>query len=236
MDYHEWRQRIGGPMKPITYERRRTPLFRVASACFTLFIAAAFAQESAPTSPPVDANGWASLKWGMTLQQAREAMPELQLLASPTENQFMLTRLETKIAQIGPVRVDVSVQVQFYPGKDYLGAVDLGIFTDRTMGPDVGYHVDARQRATGFAGLKEGLTGKYGKPTNEDTSRKTDAFGGISVIETVLWRLKSSTIRLRSSGDSDIGYVEVRYAERKPDNTDRKSTRLNSSHLGISYA
>src|ERR1039458_5334667 len=82
MDYHEWRQRIGGPMKPITYERRRTPLFRVASACFTLFIAAAFAQESAPTSPPVDANGWASLKWGMTLQQAREAMPELQLLAS----------------------------------------------------------------------------------------------------------------------------------------------------------
>jgi hypothetical protein len=33
------------------------------------------------------------------------------------------------------------------------------------------------------------------------------------------WRLKSSTIRLQSYGYDNAGYVQVRYAERKPDNT-----------------
>jgi hypothetical protein len=186
------------------------PGFQAAFTC--LFVAAAFAQEPAPTSQPVDASGWANLKWGMTLQQAREAMPELKQLASPHEDQFMLTRLETKMAQLGRVREDVSVKVQFYPGKDYLGAINLGIFTDRMM-------VDARLRSGVFAALKEGLTEKYGKPTNEDESSDTSSFGTVSVTKTVLWRLKSSTIRLRSSGSEDIGYVDVRYAERKPDNT-----------------
>ena len=197
---------IGGPLMPFTFDRRRMPSSRVASACFTLFIAAALAQESAPTSPPVDASGWASLKWGMTLQQAREAMPELQQLASPTEDQFMLTRLEAKQVQLGRVTADASVQ--FYPDKDYLGAVKL-VVDDSS----------SRLRAGRFALLKEGLTERYGKPTSEDQSSVSHASGDVSVKQTILWRLKSSTIRLQSYGYDNAGYVQVRYAERKPDNT-----------------
>jgi hypothetical protein len=169
-------------------------------------IAAALAQESASTNQPAEAKGWASLNWGMTIQQAQEAMPDLRQLASPRQVQRMMTRLETKGVNLG--RVTANADVQFYPEKDYLSAVNM-----------VADDSDAKVRAANFASLKEGLTEKYGTPSGEDQSTSVNASGGICVTKTVLWRLKFSMIRLQSYGYEDVGFVAVRYAERKPDDT-----------------
>jgi hypothetical protein len=104
--------------------------------------------------------------------------------------------------------VVADARVQFYPEKDYLGAVNL-----------VAEDSDSRQRTRRFDLLKEGLTEKYGKPTGEDQASRLDAHGDACITKTILWRLKSSTIRLQAYGYDNIGYVEVRYSERKPDNT-----------------
>jgi hypothetical protein len=169
-----------------------------------VFIATALAQESTPTQQPADDKGWGGLKWGMTLQDAREVMPECKQAASPSKDYGMLIRLEAKRVRLGQLTADASIE--FYPDKDYLSAVSLKVD-------------DSVSRSSAFESLKQGLIEKYGKPANEDQSSELNTHGDRSVTKTILWNLKSSTIRLTWFDYGSSGYVGVRYSERKIDKT-----------------
>jgi hypothetical protein len=163
---------------------------------FMLFAAAAIAQDVP------DATGWSTARWGMTLEQAKGAVSGSRDPVRIEKDYGLLTRLEASPVQLGPY--PATARLEFQPDRDYLSAVSVKI-------------ADDIPRASAYETLRQALVEKYGKPTSEDSTNDRNSFGSRSATKTVQWRLKSSMIVLTWSDYGDIGYVSVRYSERKAD-------------------
>lgn len=151
-----------------------------------------------------DATGWSTTKWGMTVEEAKAALPGSRPPAQIDKDYGLLIRLEASPVNVGayPARANL----EFQPNRDYLSAVSLKI-------------ADGIPRSSAYESLRQALIEKYGKPASEDTTSERNAFGSLNVTKKVQWRLKSSTIVLTWSDYGDIGYVAVRYSERKADSS-----------------
>lgn len=106
--------------------------------------------------------------------------------------------------KLGPY--SATARLEFQPDRDYLSAVSVKI-------------ADEVPRASAYESLRQALIEKYGKPTSDDSTSDRNSFESLSVTKTVQWRLRSSTIVLTWSDYGGIGYVSVRYSERKADTT-----------------
>jgi hypothetical protein len=151
-----------------------------------------------------DATGWSTAKWGMTLEQAKEAVPGSRGPVRIEKDYGLLVRLEASPVKLGPY--SATARLEFQPDRDYLSAVSVKI-------------ADEVPRASAYESLRQALIEKYGKPTSDDSTSDRNSFESLSVTKTVQWRLRSSTIVLTWSDYGGIGYVSVRYSERKADTT-----------------
>jgi hypothetical protein len=151
-----------------------------------------------------DATGWSAAKWGMTLEQAKDAIPGSRTPVKIEKDYGLLVRLEATSVKLGAYAAQACLE--FQPDKDYLSAVSLKV-------------ADGIPRSSAYESLRQALIEKYGKPASEDSTSDRNAFGNVNVTKKVQWRLKSSTIVLTWSDYGDIGYVAVRYSERKADSS-----------------
>jgi hypothetical protein len=162
-----------------------------------VFLAAAAVAQDVP-----DATGWSTAKWGMTLEQVKEAVPGSRAPVQIEKDYGLLIRLEASPVKLGLYSAEANLE--FQPDRDYLSAVSVKI-------------ADGIPRASAYELLRQALIDKYSKPTSEDSTTDRNSFGSRKVTKKVQWRLKSSTIVLTWSDYGDIGYVSVRYSERKAD-------------------
>lgn len=172
---------------------------RIMKTTTLLFAAVSvFAQQNP------DATGWSLAKFGMSVDQLRQAFPAAQTVNPPQRDLGTLIRLAATPVQLGPYRA--SARFEFPPDQDRLTAVNLAVS-------------DSASRPEAFESLKSSLIEKYGKPTGSDQTTERTAFGDYIVTRTVEWRVPSAMISLTWIEAGDIGHVGVRYTERKPNPT-----------------
>jgi len=148
-----------------------------------------------------DIQGWSTAKWGMSLQQIREAFPSANVVKPAKEDDTAFGRLKSRVML---ATLHASAWFEFPADQDKLCAVNLDIDNARANRPQA------------FETLKTELTGHYGKPAMENSVSDPNAFGSGVVTKTVEWRLTSTLITLTWTDYGDAGFLSVRYTERKP--------------------
>jgi hypothetical protein len=151
-----------------------------------------------------DVKGWSTAKWGMSLQQIREAFPSAGVVKPAKEDYTAFGRLKSHVML---ATLHASAWFEFPADQDKLCAVNLDVDNARANRPQA------------FETLKSELTEQYGKPATSQSVSDGNASGSGAVTKSVVWRLTSTTITLTWSDYGDVGFVSVRYAERRPDST-----------------
>lgn len=147
-----------------------------------------------------DTDGWGKVKWGMTVEQAKEAYgaEAEDSTVIPGPNFIFIDRITLPNVKIGDLEMRASLQTP--KGRDQIMQISLSLKADIRSPSFV--------RSGAFERLKALVIEKYGAPTNEDRTTERN-----NVIKTLLWSLPTTTITLIWSESSryELGYVALRY-------------------------
>jgi hypothetical protein len=172
-----------------------------------LIAPALFVVLTAAAQTPKDVAGWGTVKWGMTVAEAKAALgngaiPETGV-GDPRD--FYTVKLRLEKVQIG--RVNAIVNIVTKKDSDFVCAVTLLPTIESTSVPTA--HIQAPAL---FEDLKQMLIEKYGQPK---TSGAVTDPGILSqgVRTTAFWSFPSTTITLigEHSEKYHTGFVSVTY-------------------------
>ena len=145
-----------------------------------------------------DIDGWEPTKWGMSVEQARDALGGRAAETTPEKDVGLIRRL--RIPKFEVSQIPLEIWFEFSPDTSELRSVQM------TVQDGVG-------RGGAFERLKQLLIEKYGPQSDQDIKTERNAFGSTRVDKTTLWRMPSTSILLTWSDYGDIGYVSVRYSK-----------------------
>jgi hypothetical protein len=145
---------------------------------------------------PKDIDGWGTIKWGMTLAEARSAYT-----VDKTESNDYWTLLTLEPIKIGDIGMSVSVGAKH--GTEKISKVSMWMYFGLSSSAQLAGPQD-------FDTLKTLLITKYGAPANEETKRE-----GGDRVRTILWTFPSTSIVLKlnqSATSPNLGSILLDYA------------------------
>jgi hypothetical protein len=151
------------------------------------------------TAAPADVDGWAQVKWGMTVAEARAALGPMAATESQTPSPLTGEIFIRDIVIIRGIKMQGVVKAS--KESKLVNAVEIEV---------ANLHELPQNRATFFSEIKQLLIEKYGSPTNESKDSVADD------IETIAaWSFPSTRISLRWSESSQrykLGFVVLTYS------------------------
>jgi hypothetical protein len=163
-----------------------------------LFLLTALALPLLPGQPKDlnrerDADGFGSIKWGMTVAEAKAAFPGLQ---EPERSELasgaFRERLIQPVLMVGSVEMTVSIQTKIDSENITRIVLKLAPF--------------APHKKTAFRFLSNNLIQRYGKPSRQSTTSR-----GRRKEATEVWVLPSTTITLNWLEESASNVLDITY-------------------------